>query len=131
MKMPAWVERVQRREYFRVPINEPTQVMAYARDTGAAMPICAMLLDLSGTGARIATRQSLSPNMFVRIHLPCDTLGGAGMDARVLQCDSRRSADGLDHVSQCRFLAVTEETTSALLQACWKRERDHHLGMKS
>ncbi|HXG25008.1 MAG TPA: PilZ domain-containing protein, partial [Chthonomonadales bacterium] len=101
---PQWVERVQRRNYVRVPVKLPTIVSLMRPSSEGDTLIRGMIYNLSGGGAGVATPVALPQGTLIRVRVPLPMMGEAGFDARVTRCSPLEGDDSFHYLVQCEFL---------------------------
>jgi c-di-GMP-binding flagellar brake protein YcgR len=121
---PEWVERVQRRTYFRVPVKLPTTISPMRPSSAVGTLLRGEIWNLSGGGVGVATMAAISPGTLIRVRVPLPTIGEAGFDARVMQCRRLDGETSFHFLVQCEFLYISEETRALLINYCFDVERD-------
>lgn len=121
---PQWVERVQRRNYVRVPVKLPTIVSPMRPSPDENALIRGVIYNLSGGGAGVATPMALPQGTLIRVRVPLPIIGEAGFDARVMRCSPLEGDDSFHYLLQCEFLYIPEETRSLIINYCFDVERD-------
>lgn len=119
---PPWVEKVQRRDFFRVPIDTATVV--YARTPGSTEPavMSCSLTNLSAGGARLMSPRELAPGSALAVRVPTADAIETRFEARVTRCTPASGRDGHYEIG-CRFERMDEDTRSRLLAHCFDIER--------
>lgn len=135
---PPWIERVQRRAFFRVPVHLPTVVSPLAtsaenEETGVETPVYrAVIEDLSGGGIRLKMTQPLTSGTRLRIRLPLyiyeedsavsNSLETVTFEARVLLCrfpsGAAQSSPTQPVRLHCEFLYISEEARNLIIRYC-------------
>lgn len=126
---PPWVEKIQRREYFRVPIEAPTSVTA--RGPGQAQPItmACTIKDLSAGGVRLVCPAPLPTDTFLAIRVPTSAESVTRFEARVRSCGAEcGSTDRF--VIGCEFDRMDEDTRNRLVNYCFDLERSARAGRR-
>jgi c-di-GMP-binding flagellar brake protein YcgR len=117
--MPRWVERVQRRDFYRVALGVPAS-LSVCGDTRSDT-FSAEVEDLSVGGVSLLVREPVAVGTPVRIRMVVGDLGTVALDARVVAVEeSVRDRQRL----RCQFLYVSEETRQALMQYCVLLQRE-------
>jgi c-di-GMP-binding flagellar brake protein YcgR len=123
LERPHWVEKVQRREFYRVPVHIPTSVTAIGDSTQEPVSHRGMILDLSVGGARLAISREYAPGMRLRLRLPMAEMESIGLEARVVACRPWQTDGPFPCLAHCEFLFMPEETRSLLMRSCFDLER--------
>lgn len=121
---PKWVERVQRRNYVRVPVKLPTIISPVRPSSEGDTLIRGVIHNLSGGGAGVATPVALPRGTLIRVRVPLPITGEAGFDARIIRCSPLEGNDSFRYLVQCEFLYIPEETRSLIINYCFDVERD-------
>jgi len=119
VRKPDWMERVQRRSYFRIPLNIPAVVNRINTSMERMYPIRCKINDLSGGGIRISSKEGLEIGMQVRIHFPVEIMNGASFEARVLKCDEADNNAEFPFRVHCEFLYISEDTRNNIINYCF------------
>ncbi len=119
VRKPDWMERVQRRSYFRIPLNIPAVVNRINISMDRMYPIRCKINDLSGGGIRISSKEGLEIGMQVRIHFPVEIMNGASFEARVLKCDEAGNNTEFPFKVHCEFLYISEDTRNNIINYCF------------
>lgn len=123
LEIPQWVEKLQRREFYRVPVQLPTSVTAIGDSTQDPVSYRGMILDISVGGARLAVSRACAPGMLLRLRLPMAEMESVGLEARVVACRSWQTDGPFPCLAHCEFLYMPEETRSLLMHYCFDLER--------
>lgn len=124
VQRPPWVERVQRRAFFRVAVHLPTSVTLLGSSLNECQVLRGVIDNLSGGGFRILLPAVPPLGARLLIRLPIDPLGEAAFEARVLRCVSSRRAAPLCVRAQCEFVRLSEEARENILRYCFSVERE-------
>lgn len=122
MLRPTWMERMQRRQFFRIPVNLPTSAVWDVRGDTVPRTVRAKILDLSGGGMSLALASSPRTGTVLRVRLPIREMGEPCVDVRVLRVSSEPGA--LGHVASCEMLYVGDEVRNAVVQYCFSAQRE-------
>lgn len=120
---PAWVEKIQRREHFRIPVALPAAVSTVEADSRDSRLMRGVVEDLSGGGCRVALPEAQPDGSWLRIRLSDDGLGDCSLEARVVRCEPTRRFGPLRCAAQCEFVYLTEETQNRIVLYCFDAER--------
>lgn len=120
---PLWMAKVQRREYFRVPLREPTMLSTLGGRPEDSRRLRALLENVSGGGCSLNLPERLEAGTCVRLQMPSGSLEGFSFEARVLRCIPRLLPGDLPYQAQCEFLPFSEETRCLLVAYCFELER--------
>ena len=122
VERPKWVERIQRRQFYRVPVWTPTVVTART-GAGVQPTYRAVVQDLSARGVRLALPVKVEEGNVLHVRLPLDTLSSSGFDARVRRCEAIKSGDGMRYRVGCEFVALPEADMARLVAHCFDFQR--------
>jgi c-di-GMP-binding flagellar brake protein YcgR len=120
---PLWMAKVQRREYFRVPLREPTMLSTLGGRPEESRRLRALLENVSGGGCSLNLTEPLEAGTCVRLQMPSGSLEGFSFEARILRCLPRLLSGDLPYQAQCEFLPFSEETRCLLVAYCFEQER--------
>jgi c-di-GMP-binding flagellar brake protein YcgR len=123
LSRPVWMEKVQRREYFRVDLDMPATLSILKPGTDIPHPIRCKLINLSAGGFRVKLGEPAAIGYQARIRLPRTMINGASFEARVVMCKKTSSSDNMDYETHCEFLYIPEETRNLLVQFCFEYQR--------
>lgn len=122
---PEWVEKVQRRSFFRVPVQLATAVTWRGEEAGSDRLVSGVIDDLSAGGFRLALPMAVEPGTRITVRLPIVALTGATFEARILRCATDgRPTTPLPFRAHCEFLWISEETRSLLVGYCFDVQRE-------
>src|SRR5207237_8296169 len=100
---PEWVENVQRRSFFRVPVQLPTAVDWRYTAPDSDRIVSGTIDDLSAGGFRIALPVQVAEATRITVRLPIVALTGATFEARVLRCAASSNTDAPPYSAHCDF----------------------------
>lgn len=123
IERPAWVERVQRRANFRVPIHLPTSVARIDAESPANTAFRAIMCDLSAGGTTIVVPFKPQRGSLLRLRIPLPSLANASYEVRVLRSAPTRGAQSAMWAAGCEFLLMDEVVQERIMQACFELER--------
>jgi len=122
LRRPAWLERVQRRQYFRVPLEVPTMVSPVPARAAHPAPYRGLITELSASGLRVASPAPFCAGQVLRLRVPVPALGEPAVDSRVLRCTVSEHR-GYPFSAACEFLYLSEETREGIVQFCFDAQR--------
>ncbi|HSV72918.1 MAG TPA: PilZ domain-containing protein [Chthonomonadales bacterium] len=122
LRRPAWLERVQRRRFFRVPLDVPSFLAPVPARCERPGTFRCLITELSACGFRIATATAFRAGDIVRVRVPVHGMGEPALDARVLRCGcgDRR---GYPFSLACELLQLPDETREGIVRYCFDAER--------
>lgn len=123
IRRPQWLERIQRRHAFRVPIATPATVWFATSSGGPSRTLACLLTDLSASGACLACPEPIAPQARLRVTVPISESSEAVLDARAVRTSIMPREDGLDHQVACEFVHLPETAHEALVRYCFHLER--------
>ena len=98
---PRVVTRVQRRQYYRLPLQSPTTFRVRGEESFTG-PVPARLVNLSGGGALLSASKPVPSGLRVRVRVPTGTDGEMiDIDSECLDC--RVASQGLSRVYLIRL----------------------------
>jgi c-di-GMP-binding flagellar brake protein YcgR len=121
VERPQWLEKIQRRAYFRVPVALPAVLSLPDGETFHVYQ--GTLSDLSAGGFRMAIAIPLEAGLHVRLRVADEALSGFSFDARVICVNASPFGKGGRCAVQCEFLYVTEELRDRLVAYCFDLQR--------
>lgn len=124
LSRPAWLERLQRREYFRIPLHMPALITSLQGKNDGNKMIRAEIENLSGGGFRVISSRHFEENSCLRVRLNDDVMGGASYEARVLRCIEEGEGVSARYHLQCEFLYITEDTRNMILRFCFDMQKE-------
>jgi c-di-GMP-binding flagellar brake protein YcgR len=124
VEKPARIEKVQRREHFRVGVHLPTVLGVLAPGDQEGAPIRGDIDNLSGGGFRVALPAALSAGAIVRVRLPVVTLLDYSFEARVIRCADARDFGPMRYRASCEFIRLPEETRNLIVSYCFEVQRE-------
>jgi c-di-GMP-binding flagellar brake protein YcgR len=119
---PVWMEKVQRREYFRIGVHLPTALTLRGAENGES--VRGTIDNLSAGGFRIAVNEKLQDGAVFRVRIPAEALSGYTFDARVIRCTAARDFGPLRYRAHCEFLHLTEDNRSLIVSYCFDVQRE-------
>lgn len=123
LERPHWMEKLQRREFYRVPVQLPTSVIAIGSSLQDPVSHRGMILDLSVGGVRLALSKEYAPGTTLRLRLPIEEMESVGLEARVVACQPWQTDGPFPCLAHCEFLYMPEETRFLLMHSCFDLER--------
>ncbi len=121
---PEWVEKIQRREHFRVAANLPSILSLIDPGADAGKSMRGTIADLSAGGFRMAVPEPLRDGAIVRVRLPVEALAGYSFEARVVRCVAAHDFGPHRYRTQCQFLHLTEDTRNLIVAYCFEAQRE-------
>lgn len=126
---PRQVVRLQRRQFYRLPLEAPTTFRVLGDDGRVtSAPYAARLVNLSGGGALLSvSKPPLPPGVTVAVRIPTGREGHSlAVEAEVLEC--RVASQGASHVylSRLRFFGpprLSEEDRNAIVTYIHEQQR--------
>lgn len=123
---PRVVTRVQRRNFYRLPLQSPTTFRVRG-DTASSAPIAARLVNLSGGGALLAASKPVLGGLRVSVRVPSGKQGDL-MDVEAESLDCRVASQGLSRIYlvRLRFLGpphLTEEDREEIVAYIFEQQR--------
>ena len=103
---PRQVVRVQRRQYYRLPLESPTTFRLLAENgrRDASPPLPARLVNLSGGGALLAASKPVPSGLSVAVRVPAGVQGDPmDVDAEVLDCHVAAQGAARTYLIRLRF----------------------------
>jgi c-di-GMP-binding flagellar brake protein YcgR len=128
VEKPPIIEKVQRRENFRVAVELPTTLSVLESGSDDSPPMRATIDNLSGGGFRVAIDKPLPEGSIVRVRIPVVTRMGFSFEARVVRCAAVRTVGPLRHRAQCEFIHLPEETRNLIVACCFDFQRQLRAG---
>jgi c-di-GMP-binding flagellar brake protein YcgR len=122
LERPPWMEKVQQREFYRVPVQIPTSVILIGGSMQDQTSYRGMIVDLSAGGVRLAISRECAPGMRLRLRLPMEETESIGLEARVVACHPWQPDGPFCCLAHCEFLYMPEETRSLLIRRCFDLE---------
>ncbi len=101
MARPRVVTRLQRRQFYRLPLQSPTTFRVRG-ETGRTAPLAARLVNLSGGGALLASAKPVPGGLRVVVRVPTGK-NGALLDVEADALDCRVATQGLSRVYLVRL----------------------------
>ncbi len=123
---PRVVTRLQRRNFYRLPLQSPTTFRVQG-EGGRTAPIAAQLVNLSGGGALLASAKPVPGGLRVLVRVPTGK-EGALMDVEADALDCRVATQGLSRVYlvRLRFLGpphLSEEERDEIVAYIFEQQR--------
>lgn len=101
---PRLVTRVQRRQFYRLPLQSPTTFRVRG-ETGRTAPIAARLVNLSGGGALLASPKPILGGLRVSVRVPTGKEGDLmEVEADALDCRVTTQGRARAYLIRLRFL---------------------------
>ncbi len=126
---PRQVVRLQRRQFYRLPLEWPTTFRVLDEDGGVgSAPYAARLVNLSGGGALLAATDSpIPPGVTLVVRIPAGRDGGSlAVEASVLQCRVATQDASRLYLARLRFLGaprLSDERRSAVIAYLHEQQR--------
>ena len=123
---PRVVTRVQRRQFYRLPLQSPTAFRV--RGDGAfTAPVSARLVNLSGGGALLASAKPVPGGLVVTVRVPAGK-GGEPLEVEAEALDCRVATQGLSRIYlvRLRFFGpprLTEEDREEIVAYIFEQQR--------
>lgn len=118
---PEDVQRVQRREYVRVPIVMPVEY-DLAPEGKFGPPTRGILQDLSGGGCLLLARETAPLGTVIRLRLDMGDFGVLGVLGRVVRSDAKAQKDG--HLTGVNFADIYERDRDRLVKFLFAKMRE-------
>ncbi len=123
---PRVVTRVQRRQFYRLPLQSPTAFRV--RGEGAYTdPVAARLVNLSGGGALLSSPKPVPGGLRVRVRVPTGKQGALlEVDGDVLDCHVATQGLARVYLIRVRFLGpplLTEEERDEIVAYIFEQQR--------
>jgi len=123
---PRVVTRVQRRNFYRLPLQSPTTFRVRG-DTGSTPPLAARLVNLSGGGALLAASKPVLGGLRVTVRIPAGKQGEL-IDVEADALDCRVATQGLSRIYlvRLRFLTppdLSEEDRDEIVAYIFEQQR--------
>jgi len=123
---PRVVTRVQRRQFYRLPLQSPTTFRVHG-DTGSTDPIPARLVNLSGGGALLASPKPLLGGLKVSVRIPTGKQGNLlEVEADALDCRVTTQGTSRTYLVRLRFPGpplLTEEERDEIVAYIFEQQR--------
>lgn len=123
VRKPDWMERVQRRYYFRIDLDLPAIVNRINSSSESMHPIRCIIRDLSGGGVRILSREMLGIQEQVRIRFPIEIMNGASFEARVVKCEEGDKNHEFPFRVHCEFLYISDDIRNNIINYCFNVQK--------
>jgi c-di-GMP-binding flagellar brake protein YcgR len=123
---PRWVEKIQRRQFFRIAVQLPVVISPADHPGGNITLHRGTIENLSGGGFSVSVSVPLAAGTTIRLRFPADTFSGLSFEARVVRCapPARRSVPRTWY-AQCEFIHLPEETRNLIVNYCFEMQRQH------
>ena len=123
---PRVVTRLQRRQFYRLPLQSPTTFRVQG-ETGTSAPLAARLVNLSGGGALLAASKPVIGGLRVLVRVPTGKNGDL-LDVEADALDCRVATQGLSRVYliRLRFLGpphLTDEDRDEIVAFIFEQQR--------
>src|SRR5262249_29050874 len=116
--LPPSLFRLQRREYFRVPVSLPAVVSVCGNSALNDLLLRGKLEDLSGGGFRVALPARLERGDCVQVVFQDSGLRRVAFKALVLSGNFSNRTDTLPFVAQCEFTDIDDCTRNEVINYC-------------
>lgn len=120
---PTWVERVQRRQFFRVPLEVPTIVNRIDAGSPTTTAFRAVLNDLSGGGMTVSVPFRPPFGALLRVRIPLPSLKNSTYEVRVIRSAHAKMSHGGMWAVGCEFLYMEDFIKEQVMRACFEEER--------
>lgn len=123
---PRIVTKVQRRQFYRLPLQSPTTFRVRG-ENGSTAPVPARLVNLSGGGALLASGKPVPSGLRVLVRVPTGRQGDL-LDVESDALDCRVATQGLARIYliRLRFLgppSLTEEEREEIIAYIFEQQR--------
>lgn len=123
---PRIVTRIQRRQFYRLPLQSPTTFRVRG-DIGSTAPIPARLVNLSGGGALLASTKPVLGGLRVSVRVPTGKEGDLlEVEADALDCRVMTQGPARTYLVRLRFLGppmLTEEEREEIVAYIFEQQR--------
>lgn len=123
---PRVVTRVQRRQFYRLPLQSPTTFRVRG-EMGRTAPISARLVNLSGGGALLASPKPVLGGLRVSVRIPTGKQGDLlEVEADALDCRVTTQGTARAYLVRLRFLGpplMTEEERDEIVAYIFEQQR--------
>ena len=123
---PRVITRVQRRQFYRLPLQSPTAFRVRG-ETGSTAPIAARLVNLSGGGALLASPKPVLGGLRVSVRIPTGKAGDPReVEADALDCRVTTQGTTRTYLVRLRFLGpplLTEEDREEIVAYIFEQQR--------
>ena len=123
---PRVITRVQRRQFYRLPLQSPTAFRVRG-ETGSTAPIAARLVNLSGGGALLASPKPVLGGLRVSVRIPTGKAGDPlEVEADALDCRVTTHGTARTYLVRLRFLGpplLTEEDRDEIVAYIFEQQR--------
>ncbi len=123
---PPSLYRLQRREYFRVPVELPALVSICGHSSLNDLMLRGKLDNLSAGGFRIALPTRLDRDTSVQVMFQDAELQRASFKALVRSSTVADRRDALPFTAQCEFVDIDEATRNEIVNYCFRIEKEEH-----
>ena len=126
---PRQVVRIQRRQFYRMPLESPTTFRPLSEDGRRDMvaPLPARLVNLSGGGALLAAAKPVPAGLGVAVRVPAGVEGYAlDVEAKVLDCHVASRGASHVYLIRLRFYdppRLTKEDREAIIAHIFQQQR--------
>ena len=123
---PRIVTRVQRRQYYRLPLQSPTTFRVRG-STGSTDPLAARLVNLSGGGALLASPKPVPGGLRVLVRVPTGKEGELiEVESEALDCRVASQGPARVYLVRLRFPGpptLTEEERESIVAYIFEQQR--------
>jgi c-di-GMP-binding flagellar brake protein YcgR len=123
---PRVITRVQRRQFYRLPLQSPTTFRVHG-ETGSTAPIAARLVNLSGGGALLASPKPVLGGLRVSVNIPTGKAGDLlEVEADALDCRVTTQGRTRTYLVRLRFLGpplLAEEERDEIVAYIFEQQR--------
>lgn len=124
VERPARIEKVQRRDYFRIDVRLAALLSDLRPAADPNEPIRGTIESLSGGGFRITMPPELPAGTPVRLRVADGPLAGFAFDARVVRCDRVGHFGAPRYRASCEFEYIADETRNLIVSYCYDIQRE-------
>jgi c-di-GMP-binding flagellar brake protein YcgR len=118
---PPWLERVQRRRFFRTPCEMPSLYAPTPAEDGELPAYRCMIYDLSAAGMCLGSPIPMEVGRRMRVRVPMPGKAELPVEMTVVRQTGAREMS-LPHTLHCEYLRLPEETRDALAKRCFEIE---------
>ena len=123
VERPAWIEKVQRREHFRVAARITATLSTIESVAELSQMLRGEVQDISAGGFAIALPAQISPGTRVRLRLASETIGECSYEARVVRSAATPYPGPFRYRAHCELMHLTPENREAIIAYCFSAQR--------
>jgi c-di-GMP-binding flagellar brake protein YcgR len=124
VERPPKVEKVQRRNHFRVKVRLAAAVSDLRPGFDSTQPIRGTVECLSGGGFRIGLPIDLPAGTPLRLRVPQEPLAGRSFEAHVIRCEYASRLGTHRFRASCEFTHLAEEMRNLIVSYCFEVQRE-------